>query len=56
MKAYLLWDALERNRTDGALVRLTTTLRPGEDWEEGDKRLEEVTITVDDLLPSYIPS
>ncbi len=40
VKWYLLWDALIRNRTDGALVRLTTALQPGEDPETGDERLK----------------
>jgi exosortase D (VPLPA-CTERM-specific) len=39
VKWYLFWDALTRNRTDGALVRLTSVVRPGEDVDEADRRL-----------------
>src|SRR6185295_2995931 len=40
-KLYLLRDALFANRTDGALVRLTTQVYPGEPDGEADKRLQE---------------
>jgi EpsI family protein len=31
VKLFIVWDALTRNRTDGALGRQTTVLTPGED-------------------------
>jgi EpsI family protein len=37
-----LWDSLVTGRSDGALVRLYTPLRPGEDPAAGDARLLEV--------------
>ncbi|MCK4707974.1 MAG: VPLPA-CTERM-specific exosortase XrtD, partial [Gammaproteobacteria bacterium] len=39
MKWYLFWDAMTKSRTDGALVRLITTLNPGQNIEIADKRL-----------------
>ncbi|HUG73292.1 MAG TPA: VPLPA-CTERM-specific exosortase XrtD, partial [Steroidobacteraceae bacterium] len=39
VKWYLLWDALTRNRTDGAMVRLITPLPRGEDVQAADARL-----------------
>jgi exosortase D (VPLPA-CTERM-specific) len=53
---YLFWDALTRNRTDGALVRLTANLMPGEDPEEADRHLVEFAGSVSDILPKYIPN
>ena len=38
-KWYLFWDALTRNRTDGALVRLTTPVPPQEDVAVAEQRL-----------------
>jgi exosortase D (VPLPA-CTERM-specific) len=55
VKWYLLWDALKRNRTDGALVRLTTVLRPGEDVEAGDARLRAFAHEVVAPLSKYVP-
>ena len=42
-KLYLLRDALLENRTDGALVRLTTPIYPDETEADADKRLHEFT-------------
>lgn len=55
VKWYLLWDALTRNRTDGALVRLTTTLAPGEDAERGDERLRDFAELALPKLAGYVP-
>ena len=55
VKWYLLWDALTRNRTDGALVRLTTPLLPGEDPEVGDARLRDFARMVAAPLSQYVP-
>ena len=55
VKWYIFWDALTRNRTDGALVRLTTMMRPGEALSAGDQRLSAFAkLTVPELKP-YIP-
>lgn len=55
VKWYLLWDALTRNRTDGALVRLTTDLRPGEDPQISDARLSAFAAEVVPSLSNYVP-
>jgi EpsI family protein len=55
VKWFIFWDALTKNRTDGALVRLTTPLRPGEDAGEGDRRLIDLARKAVPLLKSYVP-
>lgn len=55
-KLYLLRDALFRNRTDGALVRLTTPIYPDEEEAAADKRLQEFLKTVVPQLDTYLPS
>ncbi len=55
-KWQLLADTVYLNRTDGALVRLTTPLYPGEAEQDGDMRLQAFTR---DLLPQmtrFLPS
>jgi EpsI family protein len=55
VKWYLFWDALTRNRTDGALVRLTTLVPPNETMESADSRLTALLQEVQPMLPAYIP-
>lgn len=55
VKWYTFWDALTRNRTDGALVRLTTPLGPDEDLREADKRLAEFAEQFTPHLARYVP-
>ena len=55
VKWYLFWDALTRNRTDGALVRLTTQVLPGEDVASADRRLRDFTKAVSGVLADYLP-
>ena len=55
VKWFLLWDALTRNRTDGALVRLTTVLLPGEDPGQGDARLRSFAALAVPKLAEYVP-
>ena len=55
-KLYLLRDALFENRTDGALVRLTTPIFPGETEADADKRLQEFTRIVVPALAPYLPA
>ena len=55
VKRYLLQDALLRNRTDGALIRLTTAVLPGESPGAADRRLEQfMQLSVHKLAP-YVP-
>ena len=55
VKWYLFWDALTKNRTDGALVRLTTMVRPGQDIAEADALLQDFAAELLPLLDDYIP-
>ena len=55
VKWYLFWDSMTRNRTDGALVRLTAFVGPGQDEAVADKRLVEFANTVFPHLSEYIP-
>ena len=56
VKWYLFWDALTRNRTDGALVRITGYVEPGEDIKEVDALLGNFIKTVNPYLSDYIPN
>lgn len=56
MKWYLFKDALLLNRTDGALVRLTTMVNPGESIDIADRRLQGFAKEVLPVLPEYIPN
>ncbi len=55
VKFYLLWDAVANNRTDGALVRLTTAVQPNEDEAQADRRLAGFVGAVRPMLSEYIP-
>lgn len=55
VKWYIFWDALTRNRTDGALVRLTMPVPPNLDLVEADKQLEDFVKLVNPLLSAYVP-
>lgn len=56
VKWFIFWDALTRNRTDGALVRLTTTISPGEDIAEADHRLTAFAKLLNEPLKNYLPN
>lgn len=55
-KWQLLADAVYLNRTDGALVRLTTQLYPGETEQDGDKRLREFTRQLLPEMTRFLPA
>ena len=55
MKWYLLLDAIQMNRTDGALVRLTTYLKQNEPEENADKRIQAFLEKSVPLLERYVP-
>jgi EpsI family protein len=55
MKLYTFWDALTRQRTDGALVRLITPVLQGEEVGDAEKRLQEFTRSIVPVLDEYIP-
>jgi EpsI family protein len=56
VKWYLFWDALTKNRTDGALVRLTAYVEPGQDISEVDQLLANFINDVNPYLENYIPN
>ena len=55
LKFFAFWDALTRQRTDGALIRLITPLSELEPAEQADQRLQQFTREVLPLLAEYIP-
>jgi len=55
VKFFLLWDALAKQRTDGALIRLTTLVQPGHDEEEADRVLIDFTQSVNPLMSRFVP-
>ena len=56
VKWFIFWDGLTRNRTDGALIRLTTPVREGtEGLAEADLRLQEFARTLDPKLGYFLP-
>ena len=55
VKWYLLKDAIAINRTDGALIRLTTFVQPGDDLQDADERLIALIKQTQPILDEYIP-
>ncbi len=55
-KWYLLSDALIRNRSDGALVRLITAITPGELERDADNRLRAFIQDLQPKLRHYLPA
>jgi exosortase D (VPLPA-CTERM-specific) len=55
VKWWMVVDSVLRNRTDGALVRLTTTLAPGEPADAGDRRLRDFVTLAHDPLARHLP-
>jgi EpsI family protein len=55
-KIYLVTDAIRLDRTDGALVRVTTPIEAGEDASAARSRGEAFTAQLDPILPRFIPN
>ncbi len=55
LKWYNFWDALTRQRTDGALVRLITPVYPDENIEDASARLLLFTKEMAPVLGEYLP-
>ena len=55
VKWYILRDALLRNRSDGALMRLVTPVPPTEDIARADRRLTSFLSTIAPRLHEYVP-
>ena len=54
-KFYLVTDSIKMNRSDGALVRITTPMSPGETADAAQRRILPFAGDVMPLLDSYIP-
>lgn len=55
VKFFLFWDALAKQRTDGALIRLTASVQPGHEEEEADRVLADFTKSVNPLMSRFVP-
>jgi len=55
MKIFNFWDALTRQRTDGALVRVMTPVFEYEKVEDADKRLQAFVKDVVPVLDEFLP-
>jgi hypothetical protein len=55
VKWYLFWDALRRNRTDGALVRLVIPLSRSMSEMDADSELQQFAARVEPQLNRYVP-
>jgi EpsI family protein len=55
VKWSIFWDALTRNRTEGALVRVTTFVPDLGLMAEADQRLENFVRAIDPKLAYYLP-
>jgi exosortase D (VPLPA-CTERM-specific) len=55
VKWYLLWDAVTRNRTDGAMVRLVMPLQVGQAADESDAPLRDFAGAVAPQLTRFVP-
>ena len=55
VKWYLFWDSITRNRTDGALIRLTKFVPDGFSVEEADAALTEFMREGFETFSAYVP-
>ena len=55
LKWFNFWDALTRQRTDGALVRVITPVYPGEELKDGNERLLQFIRDMSPVLAEYLP-
>ncbi len=55
LKIYAFWDALIRQRTDGALVRVMTPVYESEGLEDAEQRLQKFTREIVPVLSEFLP-
>jgi exosortase D (VPLPA-CTERM-specific) len=55
VKWYIFWDALTRNRTDGALVRLVVPITPGAKEADLDAKMQRFVALIQPRLNRYVP-
>lgn len=56
VKWMIFWDALTRNRSDGALVRLVAPVMPGENIAATEQRLQSFLKEATGQLSSFVPN
>jgi len=56
VKWYIFWDALTRNRTDGALIRVVTPVLKNEEIDAADARLTNFLSAVLPSLERHLPT
>lgn len=54
-KFHLLMDGIRTGQTDGAIVRLTTPIQPGESDAAAEARLHSALVDVMEPLPRFLP-
>jgi EpsI family protein len=55
LKWFVFWDALNINRTDAALIRVVTPLRPGESYVDAESRLVDFVKVLNPNMSDYVP-
>ena len=55
LKIFTFWDALTQQRTDGALVRVITSVYENENLTDAEKRLQKFVRDIEPVLEEYIP-
>lgn len=55
LKLFTFWDALTKQRSDGALVRLITPVYPNEKLEDAEARLHGFTMQIVPVVEEYLP-
>ncbi|MCP4118777.1 MAG: VPLPA-CTERM-specific exosortase XrtD [Desulfobacteraceae bacterium] len=55
LKWFTFWDALTRQRTDGALARVIMPVDPGEEVATAEKRLQSFIREMEPVLSDYLP-
>ncbi|WOI53290.1 VPLPA-CTERM-specific exosortase XrtD [Parvularcula sp. LCG005] len=55
MKFTVMYDAVTKHRSDGAMVRIMTPVLASETLEQAEARLEALRVRLEPLLPKYVP-
>jgi len=55
VKIYSFWDALTRQRTDGALIRIITPVYPDEEEKDAEARLQTFARMIVPVTRDFIP-
>ena len=54
-KFYLVDDSIRLNRSDGAMIRISTQMNPGETPDDAQRRILPFAASIMPMLDSYIP-